>query len=172
MPNSFLPKLIFHLHIKGNERRIQNHNPELSLCFSRPGTWCTKKQQRALESIANSKKRPFSCLYHTLLKPLRVACTLNIIIRPYLNFYAEQMKGVGMGFGYLYFGTELECISAETGADDLSKIKITFPFALLCFFPDVLPRVLMNLNRHISRRLLANSTAQSPCINNHIVPFN
>lgn len=27
MPNSFLPKLISYLHIKGNERHIQNHNP-------------------------------------------------------------------------------------------------------------------------------------------------
>jgi len=45
VPNSFLSKLIFYLHIKGNERRIQNHNPELSLCFF----WCTKK--KATESL-------------------------------------------------------------------------------------------------------------------------
>ena len=91
-----------------------------------------KKRQRALESVANSKRRPFSCLYHTLLKSLRVACTLNIIIRPYLNINAEQMKGVGMGFGYFYFVSELEYIGAGTGTDDLSKIKTAKHRKLLC----------------------------------------
>lgn len=66
--------------------------------------------KKATESLRQrcekEKKRPLSCLYHTLLKSLRVACTLNIIIRPYLNFNAEQMKGVGIGFGYFYFGVD------------------------------------------------------------------
>lgn len=73
--------------------------------------------KKATESL-REQKEALSCLYHTLLKSLRVACTLNIIIRTYLNFNAEQMKGVGIGFGYFYFGTELEYICAGTGTND------------------------------------------------------
>lgn len=94
--------------------------------FSRPGTLCTikktnkKKRQSLRERCKQRKKGLFSCLYHMLLKPLRVASTLNIIIRPYLNFNVVQVKGVWIGLGYLYF--EVQSIGAATGTDDLSKI--------------------------------------------------
>jgi len=52
VPNSFLPKLISYLHIKGYERHKQNHNPEPSLCFSRPGT---ERRQRAFRELREAK---------------------------------------------------------------------------------------------------------------------
>lgn len=37
------------------------------------------------------------------------------------------MNGVGMGFGYFYFGTEPEGFGPGTVTDDLSKIKMALP---------------------------------------------
>ena len=68
MPNSFPPKLIFYLHIKGKERRIQNHNPSLSLFFQDQALGAQDKRQRASQSAASSKRRPppFMLISHAL----------------------------------------------------------------------------------------------------------
>lgn len=132
MPNSFLSKLIFYLHIKGNERRTQKHNPELSLCFSVPGILCTrKKSDKPLKSLREhckewkeKKKEGGGALFMPISrfqKSLRVACTLNVIIRPYLNFNVGQVKGVLNWIGILLFWSG--DYRFGSGTDDVSKIQ-------------------------------------------------
>lgn len=57
VPNSFFSKLIFYLHIKSNERRIQNHNPELSLCFFETKHSVYKKATESLRELCEQQNK-------------------------------------------------------------------------------------------------------------------
>lgn len=117
MPNSFLLKLIHNLHIKTIERHIQNHNPLLCLSFSRPGIWCTKCDRELWRAFVSSKRRLFKSLYHTIDRKKKKTrgwlCTLNIIVKLYLNFNTKQMNGVGMGCEYFHCGAETEWLQPK-----------------------------------------------------------
>lgn len=53
MPNSFLPKLISYLHIKGNERHItEPESLAVLVFFTTRHLVHKKKRQRALENVA------------------------------------------------------------------------------------------------------------------------
>lgn len=94
-------KLISHLHFKAEERCIETPNPSLSSGFCRPDAW---------RASCRAEGGAFILVSHAL-KIAEGGTHVNMI-RSYLNFNGEQMKGVGIPFGF-----QQECVRIGTMPD-------------------------------------------------------